>query len=379
MKASLVNPSQSQARLIRQPPSLVPSIIIFLAGALLLGWVIVSSGGDPLALARLGTRYSEGIQGGTEGYDGQFVYYIARDPHPERVAKHLDEPAYRYQRILLPLTARILSAGNVQVIPWVLAVVGLLAHAAGVWAVGELLAGWGTSRWYALAYGLFPGFALALRLDLPEPMAYALVAGAVLARDRKREGWSALLFELALFAKEVTGVFLAAQLLADLLNRRWRSMVRLLLVAGLPYLIFQIWLWSVFGRPGLGSGGAMATPFEVIPLMGIIRIGFVSPLYLVAMLVVFGPAILLPSGWGLWSAVKRGISGDLNVVVLGLLLNAALILFLPYSTFRETGGLLRFSCGLALAAILFAGRYQVRRVLNYSFLWFALNAFLFKA
>jgi hypothetical protein len=352
---------------------------MLLTGLLLLGWVIYGAGGDPLALARLGTRYSQGIPGGSEGYDGQFVYYIARDPRPQAVAQYLDAPAYRYQRILLPVAARVLSAGNEQLLPWALAALGLFSQAAGVWAVGELLAGWGASRWYALAYGTFAGFVLALRLDLPEPLAYALAAGALLAGQRGHKGVSAVLYGLALFAKEVTVLFLAAQILADLLGRRWRDAARYLVISGLPYLVFQIWLWSVFGQPGLGSGGAMATPFEVIPLMGLIRIGFASLPYLAAMLLVFGPAVLLPAFWGLRSAIKRGFAGDLNVVVLVLLFNAALILFLPYSTFRETGGLLRFACGLVLATILFAGRYNIRRVLNYSFLWFALNAFLVKS
>ncbi len=37
--------------------------------------------------------------------------------------------------------------------------------------------------WYALIYGLWAGFTLAVRLDLPEPLAFALVAAA-LAGDR---------------------------------------------------------------------------------------------------------------------------------------------------------------------------------------------------
>jgi len=51
---------------------------------------------------------------------------------------------------------------------------------------------------------------------------------------------------------------------------------------------------------------------------------------------------------------------------------------LPFSTFRETGGLLRFACGLVLALLLFAGRSQSKRALNYTVFWLALNAFLLK-
>lgn len=71
--------------------------------------VILRAGGDPLSLAQLGSRYNNGVQGGTEGYDGQFVYYIAQNLDPLEVQAKLDVPAYRYQRILLPILARFLS------------------------------------------------------------------------------------------------------------------------------------------------------------------------------------------------------------------------------------------------------------------------------
>jgi hypothetical protein len=95
--------------------------------------------------------------------------------------------------------------------------------------------------------------------------------------------------------------------------------------------------------------------------------------------VVFGPAVILPALWGIWAALKRLLAGEMNFVVLALLLNALLIPFLPFSTFRETGGLLRISCGLVLAIILFAGRYRLWRVLNYGYLLLILNAFLLKS
>ncbi|NIS82113.1 MAG: hypothetical protein GTO14_18325, partial [Anaerolineales bacterium] len=64
-------------------------------------WRLVAAEWNPVALAELGTRFSEVDPGGTEGYDGQFVYYMAVDPDPRSVQEHLDVPAYRYQRILL--------------------------------------------------------------------------------------------------------------------------------------------------------------------------------------------------------------------------------------------------------------------------------------
>ena len=356
-----------------------PVTVTLLCLLLLVLAVIAGSGGDPLALARLGTRFSLGDPNGSEGYDGQFTYYIARNPVPSQVAALLDVPAYRYQRILLPLLARAVSFGRIPALPWTIPLLLILAQAAGTWCVAELLHGWGVSRWYAIVYGLWAGFTLAVRLDLPEPLAYALVVGAILAGQRKRPALSWVLYGLALFAREATIPFILAQGLSDLLQRRWRKALGLGLVAVLPYALFQGWLWQVFGRPGLASGGAMATPFELIPFMGLLRIGQYSLAYLGAMLVVFGPAIILPALWGIWQSLKKWLSGDGNTLVLGLLFNACLVLFLPFSTFRETGGLIRFACGLVTSFLLFAGYYRMKRPLNYSIFWLIFNVFLLKS
>jgi hypothetical protein len=356
-----------------------PATVTLLAMSLLVAVVILGAKGDPLALARIGTRFSQGDAQGTEGYDGQFVYYIARDPRPAVVAPMLDSPAYRYQRILLPLLARALALGRSNWLPWVLAILGVLAQTMGTWAVSVLLKGWGVSPWYALVYGSWVGFGLAVRLDLPEPLAYALVAGAILAGDRGHSYLGSFLYGLALFTREVTILFVLAQVLVYLAGRKWRDALVFSTFTLVPFGIFQIWLWATFGQTGLNSGGAMATPFEWIPFMGLLRIGLYSSLYLVAMLLVFGPSIILPSLWGLWSAATNWLKGERNVIVLGLFFNALAIPFLPFSTFRETGGVLRFACGLVLAGLLFAGRYRLQRQLNYTFLWIVLNVFLLKS
>jgi len=66
------------------------------------------------------------------------------------------------------------------------------------------------------------------------------------------------------------------------------------------------------------------------------------------------------------------------MVVLALFLNCLIIPFMPFSTFREPGGILRFACGMVLAIVLFASRYGQRRELNYCFLWMVLIVFLLK-
>lgn len=356
-----------------------PTAVTLLAAALLAAVAILLAEGDALALARLGSRFAQGDPQGEPGYDGQFVYYMSRDLDPQRVQAYLDVPAYRYQRILLPGLARLFSLGNLAAIPWILVILGVVSLVGGTWAVQELLAGWGVSRWYALVYGLWAGFLLAVIVDLPEPLAYGLAAAGLLARERGRSLAAWLLLGLAPFAKEVAWIFGMAVGLAALFGRRWREAAGVLFFAGLPYLLFQGWLWLTFGRPGLGSGGDMATPFEWLPFMGLLRIGAYSPLYLVAMLVVFGPTVLWPAIWGMIKGMQNlgaGRTGD--PLVWGLLLNSLAIAFLPFSSFRETGAILRLACGLVLAVLLFAGSQRQRRVLNVCAFWLVLNVFLLK-
>lgn len=355
-----------------------PALVSLVLLVLLAATQVILQGGDPLGLARLGTRYNLGDPNGSEGYDGQFVYYIAQTPDPELARPKLDVPAYRYQRILLPLLARALSLGNSSWLAWSLVALGVLSQAAGVWAVARLMESWASNRWYALVYGLFAGFTLSVSVFLPEPLAYSLVAWGLYAHLRDKPLLSAALLGLALFAKETVIFFPLAVLAEHLWRRRWREAALLAGVTFLPFALFQLWLWRVFGQPGIGSGGAMATSFELIPFWGLLQIGRYSLFYLLMMLVVFAPAVILPVVWGLWSSIQRLLKGEGNFVVFALLANAAILPFLPFSTYRETGGLIRFCCGLALAVELFSACYRRQRAMNYSIFWIVLNVFLLK-
>ena len=342
------------------------------------GIVILDAGGDPLALVRIGTKFSEGDANGTEGYDGQFIYFIARDPDPSTVKAYLDVPAYRYQRILLPLLARLISLGNIHVIPWAILAINLLFQVGGTWAFERIFMRWGINRWYAVIYGCWVGLGLAIRLDLPEPLAFGLIVLALLTYLDKKYILTWVLLGLALLAKEVVILFVLAFLLIELYEKQWQKVIGIIGIIFIPYALFQVWLWQVFGEFGIGSGGAMATSFEIIPYMGLLRIGKYSLWYMVMMMIVFGPAIVLPSIWGVVVSIKKWLVKEINVFSLALFLNCLSIMFMPFSTFRETGGLLRYSNGLVLSLLLFAGYYRMRKTLNYSALWLVLNVFYFK-
>lgn len=355
-----------------------PAILTFLILSVLVLSMILSAKGDPLVLVRVGTRFSEGDPSGTTGYDGQFVYYIAQDLNPASVADHLDNPAYRYQRILLPLLARFFSLGSVTLLPWVLAIIGVVSQSLGTWGVGILFKRLGISPWYALIYGLWAGFVLAVMADLPEPLAYALLIAAILAQADERYLTSGILYALAIFAKDVVLFFVAAQAVAYFWKQDFRRAIQFSLVAILPFVLFQGWLYFAFGSIGIGVGGEGATPFEWIPLMGFWRIGSISPSMLKANLIIFGPSLIFPTLWSLYLVWKKSSSGEINFVVLSLAIQGILILALPFAVARNPGGLLRFMCGFVTALLLFCAHYRNLRALRLMSLWLVLNVFLLK-
>lgn len=354
-----------------------PATVTLVFALAYLAAIVVHAGGDPLELARIGTRFSEANPAGSEGYDGQFVYYIARDPLPQSVAPHIDEPAYRYQRILLPMLARALALGSPDLIPWVIPAISLAAHVLAVQLLSRLLTAWEFSRWYALSYGLWLGLLYALRLDLPEALAFALIVVAIYAQYRGKSSLAWLAYGLALFAKETTLFFLAAQLLISLIQRRGRDALALGLVALLPFALFQFWLWQAFGRVGLGLGGAGATPLEWFPFIGLWRVGAYSVPAMFALFIAYLPTLILPALWGLWAAWQRWRAEAPEFTQAALFLNAAIVPFLSFALYREPIGAFRFASGLILATLLFAARHRLTKILNYSLLaWLAMDAVL---
>jgi len=347
-------------------------MLALLAGMIYAGVRMAPAGFDPLELAEIGPRYSELDPAAEPGYDGQFSLFIALDPDPESVAPHLDVPAYRYQRILLPIAGRLLALGQPAAIPWMLLIVNLAALLLGTRVLTGLLLDRGLAPGYALIYGLWVGIIAPVGLDLHEPLAYALVIVAFYLTDRGRVLPAAFAATLALFAKEATLPFWLALLLAEP-ARGWTRSRTWLAGGGLAFLAWQGWLWMTFGAPGIGSGGDMATGFELIPYMGLWRIGVHGWRVLLLFGVILIPTIVLPSVWGFISTTRtmlreRSFAGD----TLALWMNSSLIAFAPHSTFREPLGIVRLADGMVLGLILFSSRFHKKQALNYSFFWIAL-------
>ncbi len=352
---------------------------MFLVSSAFILWRLAQAGWDPIALVEIGTRYSEGLEDGTEGYDGQFAYYIAMEPDPATVEPKLDVPAYRYQRILYPILARISAFAQDEWIPWTLIAIALISQVVATFILTRYLIEHQIPTRYALIYGLWVGLIVGVATDLFEPLTFACIVGAYYARYRNRRTLSYALFTLALFTKETALIFWGAAVVADWIEGRRGKDFFQGLVPGVMYGLWQIWLWITFGSFGLTSGGAMATPFEWIPYMGFIRIGGDSIEVLILFALIFIPAVIIPSLWGIFSSGSAILKErEINIHVLALLFTALAIAFLPFSTFREPLALLRMATGLVLAVILFSIDRGLRRPLNYGMFWIFLLVVIFR-
>lgn len=349
--------------------------------------IVATNDGDPLILATIGTRFSEGEPNGSEGYDGQFAYYAARDPLNGWL--HCDIPAYRYQRILYPMLARLLALGQKGLIPFTLPLVSIIALGAGTWLTERLLCRYKMSRWYALTYGLYAGQLMSVRLNLNEPLAHALVQAAILtaeqARWSKRDtpdgsglGWPALFFALAALTKETTLVFVAGYLLFLVARRQWRRTAGLALGVGLPFLAWQVVLWAWLGSPGVGSGGAGATSWEILPFRGLWSVGTIDLRVLGLLALVMVPLTVVPALLSLWATGRDLWQGRWHPFTAMLLANALMMLFLPQSTYREPLAMLRLTTGLVVGTIIYGAAKRSKRILNYTLLWLASLVFLTK-
>lgn len=353
---------------------LKPWSVTLIVALLYISWILYLGGGDPLVFAEIGSRFAAGEPTGSEGYDGQFFYYIAVDPRtaPARI----DVPAYRFQRIMYPALVRLLSLGSEPLIPWLLIGLNLAGLVGGVWLMERLLRGRGVNRWHALPVGLYAGQLLALRVDLPEPLALALVLLGIWRFERNWL-WSALFFSLAVFTKETMLITGGAYLLYLLGRREMRRAFLFGAILVIPFALWQLYLYRWLGSFGLGSGGAGATGFELIPFGGLLRVAAVSWGAFWLFLLILGPIVILPTLWALYATGYDFLRRKRwHPWAIALALNALIIPFIPHSTFREPLAMLRFTGPLVALVILYSAHTRRWRTLNYSYLWLFTLVFL---
>lgn len=295
---------------------------------------------DPLWFVWIGDRFANLDPSGSTGYDGQFIYYLARDGFG--ALAHLDTPVYRLQRILLPALLRVLTFGAPALIPWAMLAVNLIAVTLTVW----LLAGWlrrqRLSPWYALVYAAYVGTLMAYSRGLTEPLTYCLAAGGAILWLRGRRAWAALLFGLAVLCKEIALLYIIGAVCAAMVRRDWKHLAWPIL-AVIPWTVWEIILYQRFGVVAVTSGPAMGW----LPLAGILPYLTLEPGRLSALFLAGIPALVL-----LVTALVLLVRENKSPAVWWVLLNSLFVLLMPYPVYDHIMHAGRNAMGLILSCVL---------------------------
>jgi hypothetical protein len=289
------------------------------------------------------------------GYDGQYYFALAADP----AHAHDYMPSsggYVYSRIGYPMVARALSAGSIRALPYVMLIVNLVAVVGGTLAVALWLRRRRAPVWPAVLFGLYPGMIFAVLRDLTEPLAFGLVALAVLiyepARPRRLAG-SAIVLAFAALTRETVVPFTVAAAAALVVGdvRRtgtwrsfgsWRRGVSFAAGGLAPLLLWRLLVAGYLHEPTQETGGSgWAVPFH-----GIVSYWHWDSQHRLIVLTVVLPA--LAAGIGALDLVRRRVA---TVCAALLLANVLLyVVFLPGSVYVDYGGAGRAAVGVVLAA-----------------------------
>jgi hypothetical protein len=328
-----------------------PGLLALLICCLIVALVYFTHASDPLAFVIVGSSFMHGDPSGIVGYDGQFAYYIAKDLGG--ALPHLDNPPYRYQRILYPLLARLLAFGKPALIPWTLLFINIVSVAFSTELLGRMLGRHGLSPYVALLLPLWLGQIFALRADLNEPLCFLLVVVAMWWYEQDQGLLSALAMAASVLTKEAGLLFLPAIVFVRLLQRRWRAALCYGLLVVSAYAALQIWLYVWMGRSGLDRAGDR---FERIPFYGFT---FVQPMAARVFLVLL---FAIPAAVLLGVAVFRLLRDPRSVYAWSLLANCLLIVFLTRLTTVDVLAVFRVATGLVIAALLFCAAHRLRRL-----------------
>ncbi|MGH2517755.1 MAG: hypothetical protein ACRDHP_19075, partial [Ktedonobacterales bacterium] len=233
-----------------------------------------------VGFASIGSRYGERIgitQGaiGPTGYDGQFAYYLALRPDLITSCAHdiatcpLDNlREMRAERILYPITARLLAFGQSSLLPLMLLLLNFVAILVTAALLGQLCVEQVASRWLGTAAGLFTGEALAFTRDLNDPYALMWLVLAVYLARKERWRWSAVAIAAALLTREQLVLLIPFIALPLLAQRSWRTLVWFGAIALAPFLAWQIALRVLYGAWALLNGDSHIAGLAPIPFGG---------------------------------------------------------------------------------------------------------------
>lgn len=285
----------------------------------------------------------KGALNGAHGFDGQFYYFIAHDPF--HAYQLMDNAPYRYQRIVYPLLAMLLSLGQTALIPSVLLFINFVSIVVSTEVVSRLLIRHGLSPWYSLAIGLYFGQTTAIVFDTTEAFTCFLLCIGLLLIDKKRMNWAAILMGLAVLSRETAVLFVGGFILYYFFQKRWTDVFRFSLISVVPTILWYIALAIIFGKTGL----TYAPSFQIIPFGGLFTFSHDIPRFSWLLILMFVPIIV---GWGI--LIKEALQRHWGEGTWFIwLINLALVTCMAPASYIELASAGRLSIGMVLAMLLF--------------------------
>lgn len=340
--------------------------LIFIVSLAMSMAVLVKYDWNPVTFAHTGTLFTNRSadvpeETVTVGYDGQFVYYIARDGM--QAAPLIDGISFRFQRILLSVAARVLALGNTDLVPWTILAINILAHSLGAGLIAFLTARYGASGILSgLTYGLWIGSLLIVRYDLTEGLCFTLGLAAIVAYQQQRYRWTVFLLMLSALSKEIGLVFAAGLALHSWFENRRGWAV---LLAGVPALqLFAWWgvLWLLFNElPAQYNSSRL----QLIPLRGLVLAPISTPERVMLIFWLALPAVILFLLTWYQIFQKRRLT-----LTTALLLPAAVFVFaIPSGTWFDSVAAFRVGMPILIAGLLFVAEYFPSRIIWLSSIW----------
>lgn len=293
---------------------------------------------------------------GPWGYDGQFYATLATDPclrSPE-TASLVDNPRYRAQRIVLPLLAYLVAAGNPLWVTYTYPILCWLFTLSGIGALAVLARDHRVPAWWVFIAGINVGVAASLTRSTPDAPALALLLFAWLAQERNQPVLASLLSLVAVLTRETVLLAVWAVGLASYLRTRRRAALVPALAGTVALLSWTLFLAFRFPQHPGGMGGNLGWP-----LFGLARKAqtFVHGpgLHLMELSAFLGLLALLVG------AARTGRPPfDERNLVLGAF--AALALFVTEKVYVEAFAFARVLLPMAWAATLSVGDRGYRRL-----------------
>jgi hypothetical protein len=272
------------------------------------------------------------------------------------------------------MVARVLGLGQPGLIAYMLIIVNWLALAGGTAALAAWLRRKRVSPWFALVYGFYPGLFFGLQRDLSEPLAYGLVALAVLLfdqgssphpalpreRGRGEAAWlwpAAAVFALAALTRETTALFTllygASLLIRGPATARWGERLRLNWRSALAFLaiaLVPLAAWKAFLLLWLGPHGDAGLQFTALPFQGVWHwrgaITTVEQMDQIRSVVIPG---VIAGAVAIVALARRILERDVVVLLAHVLL---FVVFMQAASYANYSGSGRISTGVVLAALL---------------------------